>query len=123
MASTKETILTKTRALQELTAKGHWEELIEVCCTPNADLSHFASSQEPLEGSDTILEFFKSNSSGYSLNLQYTVVELGATACLISGVGSVNNGAWCPFVERWARIGKDWFIVEDKVYEPESWMK
>ena len=49
------------------------------CYAPDASMSHFAFPGT-LNGGDSILEFFKSNPSEYTLDLQFTLVELGDAA-------------------------------------------
>ena len=84
-------------------------------------MSHFAAPG-PIQGTKEIKAFFEANPTGYELDLQFTIVKLKQNAYLVAGVGSVNNGAWCSFVERWESFDGDWLIIEDKVCPPESWM-
>ena len=122
MSTPEQLILEKIRKFEEYTKDARWDELVDTCYAASASMSHFAAPG-PIQGSKSIKEFFEANPSGYKLNLQFTSVELNPDAFLIAGIGSVNDGAWCPFVERWELIDGDWLIVEDKVCAPELWME
>jgi hypothetical protein len=124
MPSPEEKIRVKTKLFQECAAQARWDDLVTCCYTRDANLAHFLTP-ETLEERDSILKFFKSNEEGYDLDLRYTVTSLKSdpSARLVSGVGRVNAGAWCPFVERWEDRNGDWLIVKDKVYPPETWME
>lgn len=117
-------ITEKIKSFQQLIANAEWEKVV-ACYAPNATLSHFMAP-EALTGRDSILTFFTKNSEGYALDLSYTITQLGTSdpsAWLVDGVGSVDEGPWCCFVERWEMMDGDWLMVEDKVYAPEAWMK
>lgn len=125
MSSPEENIRVKTKLFQESAAQARWDDLVTCCYAPDANMAHFMAP-EALEGRDSIVKFFKSNKEGYHLDLRYTVTTLKSgrpSACLVSGVGRVESGAWCPFVERWELLGGDWLITKDKVYPPETWME
>lgn len=124
----------KSKKFVEFAQSARWEDLAKTCYAPDARLDHFASPGKVRIGRDSIRDFFASGplSGGYALDLQFTVVKMASpTACLIAGVGSVNKGPWCPFVERWELVESDsdhdddgeWFIKEDKVYPSEAWMQ
>lgn len=126
MASLEEperAIAEKIKTFQELIANAEWEKVVRSCYAPSATLSHFMAP-EALTGRDSILEFFNKTSEGYSLDLAYTITQLGSSsAWLVAGVGSVDKGPWCCFAERWKSIDGDWLMTNDKVYAPEVWMK
>lgn len=122
MTSTEDAVANKIKEFQQHVANARWDDLVTSCYAPNATLSHFMAP-DSLKGRGNILDFFQKTPSEYQLDLRYTVTLLNDSACLVAGIGSVDNGAWCPFVERWELSDGDWYIVNDKVYAPEDWME
>jgi len=124
----EEIIRSKCGAFEDCCRGARWDELVRKCYYSGATLNHFAAEDgKPIRGRDAIVDFFRRASpggGGYSLNLQYAIVRLNSGACLVAGVGSIDGGPWCPFAERWelAEDDRDWYIVEDKVSAPETWM-
>ena len=121
-------IADKVRMFQEHVGKGRWEELVNSCYASHATLSHFTAPEQAFSDKESILAFFRRSPTGYNLDLRYAITQLvesssSSTAWLVAGVGSVDQGPWCCFAERWEMINGDFLIVEDKVYAPESWMK
>ena len=122
MPSTPEQLLReKCKKFEVYAQEDRWDDLVSTCYAPDASLTHFAAP-DTLIRREAIKGFF-ANCSGYSLNLQFTVVKLDTTAYLVAGVGSVKPGAWCPFFERWETRDGEWFIVKDKICPAESWME
>jgi len=120
-------VAAKVRIFQEHAEKGQWEELVKSCYASSAHLSHFTAPEACFSGKESILAFFRRSPTGYKLDLRYAITQLesssSSAAWLVAGVGSVDQGPWCCFAERWEMINGDFLIVEDKVYAPESWMK
>ena len=115
----------KNQKFTEFVKNAQWHDLVTTCYATNARLSHFAIPDKVFCGREEIEQTFVQGpmTSGYKLSLEFTTVKLGNNAYLVAGIGCVNNGQWCPFVERWELIDGEWLIVEDKVYSPESWME
>lgn len=115
----------KNQKFVELVKNAQWHELVTTCYALNAKLVHFAIPDRIFCGREEIEQSFVQGAmaSGYTLSLEFTTVKISDTAYLVAGVGCVNHGIWCPFVERWELIDQEWFIVQDKVYPPESWME
>jgi len=121
MSIPEQQIREKLKTFEECTQDAQWDQLVNTCYAGSAKMSHFAAPGL-IQGRQAIKEFFEANPSGYKLNLQFTAVKMNENAYLIAGVGRVNDGAWCPFVERWELIEGKWLIVEDKVFTPKPWM-
>ena len=124
MSHAEQLIRQKNQKFAEFVQNGQWHLLVTTCYAPHAKLAHFAIPDRVFCGREEIEQSFVQGSmaSGYTLSLKFTIVKICDNAYLAAGVGCVNNGQWCPFVERWELIDGKWLIVEDKVYPPESWM-
>ena len=124
MSHPEQLIRQKNQKVEEFVKNAPLRVIVTTCYAANARLGHFAIPDKVFCGRKEIEQSFVQGpmASRYMLFLQFMTVKLSNTAYLAAGLGCVNNEQWCPFVERWELIDGEWFIVEDKVYPPESWM-